>query len=128
MSRIAGLLADAERKLDEWGRGAWIATMVAGFILFWPLGLILLGYMIWSGRMACSHNKKSAWRKWAKPTGNTAFDTYREETLRRLQDEQSAFETFLGKLREAKDKAEFDQFINERRSVPANSGPEPEAA
>ncbi len=128
MSRIAGWLADAERKLDEWGRGAWIAAMVAGFILFWPLGLILLGYMIWSGRMACSHKKKSAWRNRNRSTGNTAFDSYREETLRRLEDEQSAFEGFLGKLREAKDKAEFDQFMDERSRTPSSSGPEPSAA
>ncbi|MEO1492799.1 MAG: DUF2852 domain-containing protein [Pseudomonadota bacterium] len=128
MSRIAGWLADAERKLDEWGRGAWIAAMVAGFILFWPLGLFLLGYMIWSGRMACSHKKKSVWRKRDRSTGNSAFDAYREETLRRLEDEQSAFEGFLGKLRDAKDKAEFDQFMDERRKAPAASGPEPSAA
>jgi hypothetical protein len=128
MSRIAGWLADAERKLDEWGRGAWIAAMVAGFILFWPLGLFLLGYMIWSGRMMCSHKKKSGWRGRDQKTGNSAFDAYREETLRRLEDEQSAFEGFLGKLREAKDKAEFDQFMDERRRAPAPTGPEPSAA
>ena len=62
MSRIAGLLTDAEAKLDEWGKGAWIATMVLGFVFFWPVGLLILGYMIWSGRMGCSP-KKSKWRK-----------------------------------------------------------------
>jgi len=124
MSRIAGWLADAERKLDEWGRGAWIAAMVAGFILFWPLGLILLGYMIWSGRMACSHKRKSTWLNRSRATGNSAFDAYRQDTLRRLEDEQTAFEGFLGKLRQAKDKAEFDQFMDERRSAPTSAGPE----
>ena len=114
MERIARWLADAEAKLDEWGRPAWIATLVIAFILVWPIGLAILFYMIWSGRMNCSR-KKSPWRKWAKPTGNVAFDEYREETLRRLEDEQSAFETFLGNLRRAKDKAEFDQFMDERR-------------
>ena len=114
MNRIARFFADAEAKLDEWGRGAWIALMVIMFILAWPIGLALLFYMIWSGRMACSR-KKSHWRKWSRPTGNTAFDEYREETLRRLEEEQSAFETFLGNLRRAKDRAEFDQFMNERR-------------
>ncbi len=39
-----------------------------------------------------------------------------EETLKRLQDEQGAFETFLGNLRRAKDRAEFDQFMDERRT------------
>ena len=43
-----------------------------------------------------------------------AFDAYREETLRRLEEEQQDFEAFLQRLREARDKAEFDQFIDER--------------
>jgi hypothetical protein len=47
-------------------------------------------------------------------SGNTAFDAYKEETLRRLEEEQDAFEAFLQRLREAKDKAEFDQFMNDR--------------
>ena len=115
MSRIARWLTDAEAKLDEWGKGAWITVMVLGFVFFWPVGLLILGYMLWSGRMGCSR-KKSAWRKVRHNTGNTAFDEYREDTLRRLEDEQSAFEGFLGRLRAAKDKAEFDQFMTERRN------------
>lgn len=117
MSRIADYLADAEAKLDEWGKGAWITTMVVGFVVFWPVGLAILGYMLWSGRMGCTKGKKTLWRKKAaRTTGNTAFDTYREETVRRLEEEQGAFEEFLGRLRVAKDQAEFDQFMNERRS------------
>ena len=115
MERIAQAFASAEAKLDEWGRGAWIATMVLAFILAWPIGLAILGYMIWSGRMGCSRHKKSRWRR-LRGTGNTAFDDYREETLQRLEDEQGAFEAFLGNLRRAKDRAEFDQFMTERRS------------
>lgn len=115
MSRIAGFLAEAEATLDRWGRGAWIATMVLGFIVFWPLGLILLGYMIWSGRMGCSA-KRTYWKRGiSRPTGNSAFDEYREQTLRRLEEEQGAFEGFLAKLRKAKDQAEFDQFMEDRR-------------
>ena len=38
----------------------------------------------------------------------------REETLKRLEDEHRAFLDFLQKLREAKDKAEFDQFMSGR--------------
>ena len=47
-------------------------------------------------------------------TGNTAFDTYREETLKRLEEERDAFVSFLGQLRAAKDQAEFDQFMSNR--------------
>jgi hypothetical protein len=124
MDRVGRFLKDAEAKLDEWGKGAWIAAMVAGFILFWPLGLALLFYMIWSGRMGCSR-RKSSWRKASRPTGNSAFDEYREETLKRLEDEQSAFETFLGNLRRAKDRAEFDQFMDERRNGAGGADPQP---
>ena len=124
MSGIADGLARAEAKLDDWGRGAWIALMVLGFIVFWPLGLILLGYMIWSGRMGCSKTRShwSGWSRAGRRTGNSAFDEYREQTLRRLEEEQTAFEEFLGRLRKAKDKAEFDQFMDERKRGNGSQG------
>ena len=49
-------------------------------------------------------------------SGNHAFDEYRTETLRRLEDEQREFRDFLDRLRFAKDKQEFDQFMPERRN------------
>ena len=58
-------------------------------------------------------------------SGNRAFDDYREETLRRLEEEQREFKDFLGRLRFAKDRAEFDQFMAERRQRPF--GPDPQA-
>ena len=54
----------------------------------------------------------------APSSGNRAFDEYRAETLRRLEDEQRDFKAFLDRLRMAKDKAEFDQFMAERRNRP----------
>jgi hypothetical protein len=51
-------------------------------------------------------------------SGNHAFDDYRAETLRRLEEEQTEFSSFLERLRFAKDKAEFDQFMAERRQGP----------
>lgn len=50
--------------------------------------------------------------------GSPVFDEYRAETLRRLEREQGEFEEFVEHLRMAKDKAEFDQFIAERRGPP----------
>jgi len=49
-----------------------------------------------------------------KSSGNSAFDAYKTETLRRLEEEQDNFEAFLKRLRDAKDKAEFDQFMDDR--------------
>jgi hypothetical protein len=51
-------------------------------------------------------------------SGNRAFDEYRAETLKRLEDEQREFRDFLERLRMAKDKSEFDQFMSERRNKP----------
>lgn len=115
--RARGLLERSRDWLDARGRGAWIVAMVLGFIAFWPLGLALLVYMIWSNRMS----NCNSWRRTRAPrvtsgaTGNAAFDTYRTETLRRLEDERSAFTAFLEQLRAAKDKAEFDQFMADRQ-------------
>ena len=111
-------------KLDEIGKPAWIGLLVLSFILFWPIGLALLAFLIWSGRMGCSA-KRTYWKRGlSRTTGNTAFDEYREQTLRRLEEEQGAFESFLAKLRKAKDQAEFDQFMEERRR--GNGGATPD--
>ena len=122
MAAQPGWFARAEMWLDRKGKGAWIAAMVLGFICFWPLGLALLAYMIWSKRMfskSCGHRtaRHAAWSA-LKPSGNSAFDAYKADTLKRLEEEQDRFEAFLERLREAKDKAEFDQFM-EDRSRPA---------
>lgn len=127
-------------KLDDLGRPAWIALMIVAFIVFWPLGLGVLAYLIWSGRMSCNGNHRGAWdRKMARfqekmerwgggtvrgyqPTGNRAFDKYRQETLRRLEEEANEFQGFLDRLRMARDKAEFDQFMNDRRNRPSGAG------
>ncbi|MEO0936834.1 MAG: DUF2852 domain-containing protein [Pseudomonadota bacterium] len=116
-------LRKTESWLDERGKGAWIAAMVLGFIFFWPLGLALLAYMIWSKRMFTG--KSCAARSYRAPstrsTGNAAFDAYKADTLRRLEEEQTNFEAFLERLREAKDKAEFDQFMDERAKKAAEA-------
>jgi hypothetical protein len=140
-------------KLDEFGKPAWIALVVLGFIAWWPIGLAILAFTIWSGRMGCGYRyaghghgrgsdrwerkmermqQKMDWMRsrmhgggsyaYAPPSGNRAFDEYRMETLRRLEEEQSEFRDFLDRLRMAKDKSEFDQFMAERRNRP----PEPQ--
>jgi len=123
----------AEAWLDDRGKGAWIAAMVLGFIFFWPVGLALLAYMIWSKRMfgkSCTKSRNvemwGAARTAVRPSGNSAFDAYKAETLRRLEEEQAAFEAFLQRLREARDKAEFDQFMDDRAArarAPRNDDP-----
>jgi len=136
-------------KLDEFGKPAWIALIVLGFWAFWPLGLAILAFTIWSGRMGCGFHGHDRWQpkmermqrkmdwmrtkmgggaggapwSYAPSSGNRAFDEYRSETLRRLEDEQREFRDFLDRLRMAKDKAEFDQFMSERRDRPPEAPP-----
>jgi hypothetical protein len=126
-------------RLDDIGKPAWIGLVIVSFILFWPLGLVVLGYLVGSGRMACwAHGGGERWqrrmermqermewmqaaaerwgggRRYRGTSGNRAFDEYRGETIRRLEEEQREFMEFLDRLRHAKDKAEFDQFMAER--------------
>ena len=114
----------SEAWLDDKGKGAWITAMVLGFIFFWPVGLALLAYMIWSKRMfskSCTHRSFRDAGTVMRPSGNSAFDAYKADTVARLEREQSEFEGFLERLRDAKDKAEFDQFMDERAKS-ANAG------
>ncbi len=120
-------------KLDELGRPAWIALMILGFVIWWPLGLATMAFIFGSGRMSCwkgggmsrwqgaAQQMRGAGNWWQPSSGNRAFDEYREETLRRLEEEQREFREFLVRLRMAKDKAEFDQFMADRRSRTAPS-------
>ena len=126
---------DIAARIDEHGKAAWIALLVLAFILFWPIGLALLAYVIWSGRMGCGKHggpgrwyfneregrpegRHGPWGRWGfgrqESSGNRAFDEYRMETLKRLEEEQKEFREFLDRLRHAKDKAEFDQFMADR--------------
>ncbi|MEM9123254.1 MAG: DUF2852 domain-containing protein, partial [Pseudomonadota bacterium] len=58
----------------------------------------------------------------SRTSGNAAFDEYRQETLDRLEDEQKEFKDFLSKLKLAKDRAELDQFMAERRHADQAGG------
>jgi len=143
-------------QLDDIGKPAWIGLTVIGFMVWWPLGLVVLGFLIGSGRMACwTQGGANRWQRrmermqqrmgrmqeaaerWGcgggrgrarSATGNRAFDEYREETLRRLEDEQREFMEFLDRLRHAKDKAEFDEFMAERHRRSEGPAPQPQGA
>ena len=110
----------AEDWLDRNGKGAWLIAMVFGFIFFWPIGPALLAYMIWSKKMfgmSCNFRTDAKRNHTMMATsGNLAFDAYKEDTLNRLEREQDQFHAFLDRLRQAKDKAEFDQFMDERET------------
>jgi hypothetical protein len=132
---------------------AWIILLVLGFIVWWPIGLAILAFTFWSKNMGCTSGDR--WQRkmermeetmgrmrdrverfgshgfgpWGAPrsSGNHAFDEYRTETLRRLEDEQREFRDFLERLRFAKDKQEFDQFMADRRSRQTPEAAQPQS-
>ncbi len=127
MSTIAAWPHQAETWLDERGKAAWIIAMVLGFIFIWPVGLALLFYMIWSKRMFagnCRHKTRHQFRHGmqssGQSSGNSAFDAYKADTLRRLEEEQGKFSEFLQRLRDSKDKSEFDDFMDDRAKKATN--------
>jgi hypothetical protein len=124
--------------------------MVLGFIAYWPIGLAILGFLMFTGRMrAWREARELAPGQWyraempscgsrrerrrarrgqfayAPSSGNAAFDEYRSETLRRLEEEQREFVEYLERLRKAKDRQEFEQFMAERNRRPAGNGNPP---
>ena len=143
-------------RVDAYGHAAWVGLMVLAFILFWPVGLGLLAFLLGSGRMGCGgrwsgedrrerferkmNRMRERFEAWGSsggssgggfgggpgwhtaggfaPSGNRAFDAYREDTLRRLEEEATEFRSFLDRLRMAKDKSEFDQFMADQRARP----------
>ena len=121
-----------------------IAGAIIGFALWWPIGVLFLVFAVCNRRFGrllfgmdadqgqrfrggCWGGGSPGWGRrggWGgRPggggsSGNQAFDEYRTATLRRLEEEQAEFTSFLDRLRFAKDKAEFDQFMAERRTRP----------
>src|SRR5260370_32997756 len=97
--------------------------MVLSFIVYWPVGLAMLAFLLWSGRMGCRHYRgagpgpgrwwqdaEGAARRWygggyTRSSRNWAFDEYRAETLRPLQEEEAGIRDILGRRRPAKGKA-----------------------
>ena len=98
------------------GGGRWtafeIVAMVLGFIVFWPIGLAILGYKFWQSRyggpdlQTLANNKwqearammgsNSSWgcgvarraSRFNSASGNAAFDEWRTAELARLDEER----------------------------------------
>ncbi|MBB4186656.1 DUF2852 domain-containing protein [Sinorhizobium terangae] len=123
---------------------ATIALMVLGFVVFWPLGLAMLAYILFGEKLRafkrdangsvdrmCAGFRRNHRQHWAHHrTGNVAFDDWREAELARLDEERrkldemrEEFDAYVRELRRAKDQEEFDRFMRERK----NGGPSPSA-
>jgi hypothetical protein len=122
-----------------------ILAMVLGFIVFWPIGVAVLGWKFWqrksgypgdivafarekwsanggSGRWGFAGNPWQGSGFGTSPTGNRAFDEWRATELARLEEERKRlaaaereFADYMENLRHARDREEFERFMNERR-------------
>ncbi|TCT10583.1 uncharacterized protein DUF2852 [Tepidamorphus gemmatus] len=101
-----------------------IAAMVVGFIIWWPLGVAVLAWIIWGERMIAwwDESRHRFQVRAAGDTGNAAFEAYRKAELerlererRRIEQEAEEFQAFMRELRKARDREEFDRFMAERR-------------
>jgi hypothetical protein len=120
------------RRLCRMRRARWtgfeIAAMVVGFVLFWPVGLAILFYILWkkSRGQAVEVPQWAQIGPLARSTGNSAFEDWKSGELERLEEErrklataQAEFESFLSQLKRAKDREEFDRFLAERKKPEA---------
>ncbi|HEY0292778.1 MAG TPA: DUF2852 domain-containing protein [Hansschlegelia sp.] len=131
----------------------WTALTVAltaiGFVVFWPLGLAMVAYVLWGEKISAwargSGGAVSKFRQaaddfgrnfrtefppknfglGARPTGNAAFDDWRDAELARLAEERrkidetvAAFEAHMRAERGAYDatrqREEFERFMSGR--------------
>jgi hypothetical protein len=129
----------------QWGP-LTIALMVLGFVIFWPLGLAMLAYILWGEMFGGSSekaqdfvSKSKSWCRgqsgrhnysaWRQSSGNAAFDDYRTEQMKRLDEERkrldeeiNEFQEYMRTLRMARDREEFDRFMRERNGNRPNYG------
>ena len=125
-------------------RPAWtpatIALMVLGFMVFWPLGLAMLAYIIWGERLdgfkadvnRATDDFTGAFRKnrhgMRTSSGNAAFDDWRDTELSRLDEERKKldemrreFDQHMRDLRMARDREEFNRFMADRKASQARA-------
>jgi type VI protein secretion system component VasK len=110
----------------------WVAfwIIVALTWLLWPLALLAIGVLVlraqsrrWVRWHAVSGNRaEERPSPFVRSSGNRAFDEYRDETVRRLDEERHMFREFVARLRRSKDKEEFDRYMADRRRPAIDNG------
>lgn len=119
-----------------------IAVMVGGFVIMPPLGFAALAWMIigkdvdivrsvkglFSKIGSSSNGASKTYRRNYSKTGNSAFDTYKEESITKLEEEmkrrkeqlreeETHFNEFVINLQQSKDQAEFNQFMKAQEAA-----------
>jgi hypothetical protein len=128
-----------------------LVAMILGFVFFWPIGLAILVFKLCGGQFprfagaewqdapwassSWTRNfwggpASSSWQGWSgSRSSNEAFEEYKRSTLerleaerRRLAEEEREFSEFLRELRRARDREEFDRFMQSRRQGSGSTG------
>jgi len=107
-------------------------AMILGFVFFWPVGLAILFFNIWTRKGGVMPFANLMEKAPFQPgtSGNMAFDDWRraeieriEKERQRLHEAEREFTTFVEELKRAKDREEFERFMAARRT-----GTAPDAA
>lgn len=115
------------------GSGGYIAATVVAFLVFWPVGLLMLAWALWHRQIRASSWWQSL-RGVRPPTmedfgafarrrpSNEALAEYLAREQQRLREEQQklddlvkAFEAFKEAERKASDQRDFEKFLRSRQ-------------
>ncbi len=108
--------------------GFAIPVSIIAMNMFGLLGLLLAAFLGWQWTRLAGLGRDARLTEAVdllKPqvassetsSGNSSFDAYRNELMQRLESEQTNFDHFLTRLRDAKDKNQFDSFMVERERI-----------
>jgi hypothetical protein len=107
-------------------------AVLAGFAIFPPLGLGILGYFLWNNRRSGWDGPRHAYRGAAGRgcgvgyermgrgrmgrSGNTAFDEHSAKVMNDLDEERRAFSEHRAEQRRKRDQEAFDGFQAQRNT------------
>lgn len=100
-------------------------TVLGGFAIFPPLGVLALGYFLWNSRHRFGHHYGPGAEQYAGGrgmgcgrgrgmrgpfTGNAAFDEHQAEAINKLREERRAFFEYRTEQRRKRDQEAYDSF------------------
>lgn len=123
---------------QDWGGVSWAQrpgfhplkalTVLGGFAIFPPLGVLALGYFLWNSRHSFAQHWGPGSERFAGGpgmgrggcgrgrgmrgpfTGNAAFDEHQAEVIDKLRDERRAFFEYRTRQRRKRDQEAYDSF------------------
>ena len=106
-----------------------ISVTIVALVFFLPAGIALAVFLGWRGGFAPQSlgrtggpaQRAEVTQPVQRPSAdNESFAAYKQSTLDRLEKEQESFDAFLTKLRAARERTEFDQFMEDRAGKTAS--------